>query len=140
MGYTPEEILPDGDDFTLAVNPFTGYPGKARKGTVAATLKNIAVLNQALLLDSQIGFEQVQETKEAITSLIASLKAIGIFDLFSIDEWLSDTLHAGRIYVAVLYLKQFPEDISDSVLFKLELIREKTKSKLLYSEIEMLIH
>jgi len=132
---TPEGILPDGDDFTLVVNPFSGSSGNARKGTVAATLNNIALLNKSL---SNAESDQNNEIKKAISSLIPSLKAVGIFDLFGIEEWINDTQQLGRIYVAVLYLKQYPNEITSGMKLKLQKIANSTQSVYLRNEIETL--
>lgn len=134
--FTPEEIFPAGEDYTIVVNPFTGLKGKARKATVAATLKNIALLNRLLLEDAE--FDHIQGINNAISSLIPSLKVIGIFDLFTLEEWVSDSRQLGRVYVAALYLKQFPDEMTDALFLKLKTIKQTVKSRALRSELDLI--
>lgn len=65
--FIPEDILPDGEEYAIAVNPFTGFEGKARKGTVAATLNNIALLDRLFLENRQQ--DQIEKVKKAIIEL-----------------------------------------------------------------------
>lgn len=132
--FTPEEIFPPGEDYTTVVNPFTGLAGKARKATVAATLNNIALLNRLLLENT--GSDQIQLINEAISKLIPSLKAVGIFDLFSLEEWASDDRQLGRIYVVALYLKQYPDEMTDYLALKFIKIKQSTKSLSLRAELD----
>ena len=55
---------------------------------MAATLNNIALLDRLLLENSEL--EQINQIKEEITKLLSSLKVVGIFDLFKLEEWISD--------------------------------------------------
>lgn len=130
--FTPEDILPDGDDHTLCINPFTGFQGKARKGTVAATLNNIALLDRLFLENANK--EQIPNITKAIVELMPSLKAVGIFDFFSPIEWI-DPKHPGRTYVALLYLKYYPEEVNREIIDKLQEI----KHPLLQSQIKSLL-
>jgi hypothetical protein len=132
--FTPEELFPAGEDYTIVTNPFTGLKGKARKATVAATLNNIAFLNRLLLENAEL--DQIQSIKEAIRKLIPSLKVIGVFDLFNLEEWISDDRQLGRIYVIALYLKQYPEEMTDPLALKLNEIKRGTKSLTLRSELD----
>ena len=134
--FTPEEILPIGDDYTMATNPFTGISGKARKGIIVATLNNIASLNQ--LLPSSKEIDQIEAIKKAITDLLPSLKVTGIFDLFSIKEWMSNPQQLGRIYTGVLYLKSYPEELTEQLMRQLKEIRANTSSLVLQKEIDQL--
>lgn len=134
---SPEDIFPDGEDYTIVVNPFTGFQGKARKATVAATLNNIALLNRLLIEDEKV--EDIQTTHEEISKLISSLKAIGVFDLFSLEEWLSDHRQVGRIYVAVLYLEHYRDEMTPDLILKLKEIKGSVESQALRSQIAKLI-
>lgn len=131
---SPEEIFPDGEDYTVVVNPFTGLKGKARKATVAATLNNIALLNRLLLENTEL--DQIRMINQAISKLIPSLKAIGVFDLFNLEEWVSDDRQLGRIYVVALYLKQYSDEMTDRLVLKLNEIKRRTKSLSLRSELD----
>lgn len=135
--FTPEDILPNGDDHTISVNPFTGFCGKARKGTVAATLNNIALLDRLFLDDT--GQEQISNIKKAVTKLIPSLKAVGIFDFFTPIEWINPE-HLGRTYVAILYLKYYPDGMNKEIADKLQGINLTIQNPLLQSEIQTLCH
>lgn len=134
--FTPEDVLPDGDDHTTAVNPFTGFHGRARKGTVAATLNNIALLDR--LFQENAGHDQIANVKKAIVELMPSLKAVGIFDLFNPIEWINDPKHLGRTYVALLYLKHYPEEISEEIVDKLKKIKQTVKIPFFQSELQSL--
>ncbi|CRX39206.1 DUF7709 family protein [Estrella lausannensis] len=131
---TPEDILPDGDDHTVATNPFTGFQGKARKGTVAATLNNIALLDG--LLQEDAGQDQIAEIKRAITELLPSLKATGIFDLFTPGEWICSQNHPGRVYVALLYLQHYPEEISEEIAHQLRELQRKVQNPYFQTELQ----
>jgi ferredoxin-fold anticodon binding domain-containing protein len=135
--FTPEDILPDGDDHTTAVNPFTGFKGRARKGTVAATLNNIALLNRLFLENAKE--DQIINIKKAIVELIPSLKAVGIFDLFNPQEWINnEPKYLGRTYVVLLYLKHYPEEIDEEITKKLKEIKKTAQSPFVQSELQSL--
>lgn len=135
---TPEELFPSGEDYTIVVNPFTGLKGKARKATVAATLNNIALLNQLLLENGEL--DHIQAIKKEISKLIPSLKVIGIFDLFNLEEWVGNTRQLGRVYVIALYLQQYPDEMTDNLALKLNKIEQSAKSPALSSEIEGILN
>lgn len=63
----PEDILPDGDDFTI----INGV--KARKGSIAAVLANIDSLES-----SNASEDDKKSAREAIQQLAPVLEAIGI--------------------------------------------------------------
>ena len=82
--FTPELILPTGVDSNLSTNPYTGEVGPARKGIIASTLNNIALLNTLLrkgdVFKHQIKIEVIIA---AIVPILPSLRVVGIFDLFT---------------------------------------------------------
>ncbi len=135
--FTPENLLPAGVDSAVVINPYTGESGAARKGTVAATLNNIALLN-TLLLDKNASNDsaRVQEIKDAIISLVPSLKVIGVFDLFSPEEWLLSDRQPGRVLAAVLYLQTYPEAITAPLKERLLKIQGHTHVNILSESIE----
>lgn len=133
---TPEEILPAGDDEAVVVNPFTGIAAKARKGTVAATLNNIALLERIL---KNGDFSEIVQIREAVTKLIPSLKVVGVFDLFNLEEWINDPNRLGRIYVVALYLKTYPEEMNEELISKLKAIQATTPSIPLKSLLEEIL-
>ncbi|HSX04287.1 MAG TPA: hypothetical protein VLG76_06115 [Rhabdochlamydiaceae bacterium] len=135
--FTPEEILPAGVDYAMAVNPFTGLTGKIRKATVAASLNNIALLNKLLVEDTEL--DQIRRIDKAISKLIPSLKVVGVFDLFSLDEWASNDLQLGRIYIVLIYLKQYPEEMTDRLASILKKIKKNTKSRSLRSKLDTIL-
>lgn len=118
---TPESVLPDGVDTMSVTNPFTGRSRPARKGTVAATLNNVALLNTKLqeknITDTD--WTLIQEIQSHIIKLLPSLDVIGVFDLFDAEEWISDT-QLGRTMTITLYLKENPSKVTDSVKKKLK--------------------
>jgi hypothetical protein len=133
--FTPENILPDGDDHTVSVNPFTGFRGRARKGTVAATLNNIALLDRLFL--ENIDQEQIVNVKKAVIELMPSLKAIGVFDFFNLIEWINPK-HLGRTYVALLYLKYYPDEVNKEIVDKLQEINQTIQNPFFQSELQSL--
>jgi len=136
--FTPEGILPEGVDSTVSVNPFTGESGFARKGTVAATLNNVALLNSLLQKNSDAAdLEEIRKITEAIEQLLPSLKVIGVFDLFTIQEWIATDYQPGRIYAALLYLKKYPECLDEAIVERLKKIKQTTSSDYLRSQIHL---
>lgn len=117
--FTPDLILPDGADTTVSVNPYTQETGPVRKGTVAATLSNIAVLNRLFSSPDSQKESLVIEITEAVQRLLPSLRVIGVFDLFSIEEWLGAHTQQGRLYVTALYLQRYPEEINEKIVGQL---------------------
>ena len=119
---TPENLLPDGVDAAMVTNPFTGNSAHARKGTVAAMLHNVALLNTKLqapeLSEKEWGL--VEELQNQITGLLPSLDVIGVFDLFNAEEWVSET-QLGRTMTITLYLKENPSKRTESLKNKLKL-------------------
>ena len=134
--FTPESVLPTGVDSTFSTNPYTGESGPARKGTVAATLNNIALLN-ALLSEKISSNDQIKAEAiiEAMTSLIPSLSFVGVFDLFTPEEWLSSKTQPGRVLAAVLYLQKYPQNITSEIKQRLLQIQAQTKIQILSAAI-----
>lgn len=129
---TPESVLPAGVDDTVISNPFTGESGYARKGTVGATLSNIALLNKALVETMTAEDKKyIQEVLENVRTLIPSLKVIGIFDVFNIEEWVSAPSQPGRVMVALLYLQRYPDALTPGIKNHLEALEKTTKIKML---------
>lgn len=126
--YTPEGILPAGVDDSIVVNPYTGDSGKARKGTVAATINNIALLNKLLLKpQSEVDNKAIKEIIQEIDMLIPSLNVLGLFDFFTVNEWLSNyKIQPGRALTAVRYLKQYPNQIDPSIQKSLDDVYHQT--------------
>lgn len=112
----PRDVLPDGIDASGVINPFTGEKGFARKGSIFSFYKNIASLDQLLVLPSS---EEVHKKIKNITSAIqgnmTALKALGLFDLFSPTEWLASTEHPGRVFAALQYLKSYPHLLTQEI-------------------------
>lgn len=127
---TPESLIPDGTDRTSFTNPFNGIQGEARKGTIGSTIINVARLNQ--LLDQKEMTDEERDEFQAICliekNLIESLNVLGMFDLFSPEEWLNSDIMPGRIYVIMLYLQTHPEQITPEMKKQLEHIAATAKS------------
>lgn len=136
--FTPEQVLPSGADSTTSTNPYTGESGPARKGTVAATLNNIALLNNLLSeKESPENEAKIETITEAIASLLPSLRVIGVFDMFTPEEWLSTKDQQGRALAAILYLQKYPQSITPSIKRHLERIRDQTKNKIILEAIDL---
>jgi hypothetical protein len=122
--FTPESVMPAGADSTISINPYTGESGFARKGTVAATLNNVARLNQLLSQEETPELKkEIVEISTAIAQLIPSLQAIGVFDLFEPTYWIGQGEQPGRILALSLYLKHYPEKYT--VALKEQLLKVK---------------
>lgn len=132
--YTPELLLPAGIDSAIGINPYTGESGGARKGTIATTINNAALLNK-LLLNEEKHAPQIREITRIMESLIPSMRVIGIFDFFSVEEWLSAKNQPGRVLIAVLYLKTFPKEVTPLIRQILEQIANTSDIPLLVQEI-----
>lgn len=127
--FTPEAVLPNGVDATISVNPYTGESGFVRKGTVAATIQNIALLNQLLAKPNDQDREQeIEQVSAEIERLIPSLKCIGVFDFFEPAEWIGSGEQPGRVLVAALYLKQYPDEMTEEIERKIQEISSSTPS------------
>lgn len=123
--FTPEAILPAGDDTTLAINPYTGESGTARKGIIAATLNNVVLLNNALTQEP-LNRDYINALEQAVRDLIVSLNNVGVFDLFTPYEWLASDDQPGRALVALLYLQHYPHKVNALITQKLHDIRDTT--------------
>lgn len=129
---TPEHILPAGVDTTLSVNPYTGESGQVRKGTVAATINNIAILNrllqEPLTLQTR---ENIEKTVKEIQGLLSSLRMVGMFDIFSPLEWISASSQPGRVLAIVLYMEKFPEKLTPEIKEQLGKVNDTSSSSYL---------
>lgn len=137
--FTPESILPEGVDSTISTNPYTGESGLARKGTVAATLNNVARLNHLLKQEETPELRQeIIEISSAINTLIPSLQAIGMFNFFEPDFWISRGEQPGKVIVICLYFKHYPEKYTAELREKLGNVRSETSSCYLREQIDAL--
>jgi hypothetical protein len=140
LAFTPENVLPQGQDFSKSVNPYTGESGLARKGTVAASLNNVALLNKLLKpANNQAELEQIKEIIGAINKLVPSLVVIGMFNLFELEEWITSKDQTGRIVAAVLCLQQYPEKLTPAIKAKLLSILAATDVPVLRDEISKVL-
>lgn len=137
--FTPESVLPNGIDSTISTNPYTGESGETRKGTVAATLNNVALLNKLLLAEPFTNTDKIEKLIIINTSLVPSLRVIGLFNMFSVDEWLASNEQPGRILTAVLYLQKYPKEITPAIRNRLLQIQKQTKIKMLSDAINLAI-
>lgn len=75
-------------------------------GTVAAFMKNLKAYEECAEAESsgKLSPEEVQDKKKSIESEIRQslplLKKLGMFELFSVEEWGSNTARASRKFVA----------------------------------------
>lgn len=136
--FTPESVLASGVDAATSVNPYTGESAEGvRKGTVAATLNNVVLLNK-IMLSSQTerNLGKYEQILGNIQSLIKSLSAIGMFHFFTIDEWLAANDQPGRQVVALLYLQNYTSELTTARQAQLQHIQATTKSDLLRDAIK----
>jgi hypothetical protein len=135
--FTPESILPAGVDSTISTNPYTGESGNVRKGTVAATLNNVARLNQLLSQEETAERKkEIMEISTAIDQLIPSLQIIGIFDLFEPIHWIGNGEQPGRILALSLYFKQYPEKYTSVLREQLFNVKKKISSPYLREQLD----
>ncbi len=126
---TPEVILPDGVDATISINPYTGESGLVRKGTAAATIQNIALLNQHMAKPNDpVTDQEIEKVSSEIGRLIPSLTYIGVFDFFEPIEWIGSSEQPGRVLAAALYLKQHPGEMTEEIERKIQDISTSTPS------------
>jgi hypothetical protein len=100
---TPQDVLKDNEEgMRLPDGTFI------RKGTIKATIDNIEILNRIFQLPfSSKRHAQIKEASKPIVELIPALHKVGIFDFFTIHEWLQNEKNLGRILVALLYLGKY---------------------------------
>ena len=134
--FTPEAILPDGQNTTISTNPYTGESRSVRKGVVAATLNNVAILNKMIASDASE--KELQPIIIEITKLIPSLHYVGIFNMFTPEEWLNSETQPGRVLAGILFLELYPVKITDDIKGILKGIKAKTQYKILIKEIAKL--
>ncbi len=121
--------MPAGVDSNISTNPYTGESGDTRKGTVAATLNNVARLNQLLFQEETAQIkEEIIEISGSIDQLIPSLKVIGVFDLFEPIYWIGSGEQPGRLLALSLYFKQYPEKCTPSLQAELLKVKENVSS------------
>ena len=132
----PSTVLPDGIDSAILTNPYTFESGHARKGTIASTINNVALLNILMKKDQK---EDIEKAAAPIRELISSLKVTGMFDIFTPLEWLSASDQLGRVLVGVFFLQANPQEKTEKIQEKLSQIYEKTTSAYLKNQIEILI-
>lgn len=103
-GVKPEDVLSDSASF-IELNGV-----QARKGSIGASISNINELNM-LAVDSHLSCEnqKLQAILADQIDLMPALYAVGMFDLFSINEWLVPKQGEGRVWLGVLLLEIHPE-------------------------------
>lgn len=92
------------------------------------------MLNKMLI--SNAPQEDIQAVSNEVKKLLPSLKVIGVFDLFNIEEWLNTNNQPGRILVVTLYLQQYPSLLTGDIKNSLRNIVAVTKFNILKNEID----
>jgi len=87
-------------------------------------------------LTNQTSSEQIITS---IVSLLDSLKIIGVFNLFTPKEWLSDKEQPGRILAGLLYLQKYPQYVTPEIKYTLLDLQTHNKNKILSSYIEQVL-
>lgn len=142
--FTPEKMLPAGIDEAEVTNPYTGEKRKARKGTVAATINNIALLNKLLLEPNSSATSEklIKESIEEMRKLMPSLKVIGVFNIFIPEEWLNiqDSNQWGRTTCVLLYLEKYPDIINSKIKSRIKAIEKASPPEVITNIINELKH
>ena len=115
----PEDVLTDRTNHAQ----FSGGV-RGRKGSIAATLKNIQIFDQHLKKREEIVLPDMEQAIEDQKELLPVMRGVGIMELFSIEEWLQSEDALGRVFYALMYLEAFPEKISKPVIQRLSEILE----------------
>ncbi|MBA3812896.1 MAG: hypothetical protein H0X26_00145 [Alphaproteobacteria bacterium] len=111
MATTAEQIFEKG----LESSAHQGI--EVRKGTIKALIEN------ALYLDAHLkdgdSDPQVFSCINDIRDSIIGLNAVGVFDTFLAPDWFHDEDKPGNIMAGVLYLQQFPQEMTREIKEKL---------------------
>jgi len=86
---------------------------KIRKGTIGTMMKNVALIETNK--DPSKRAQILREIESDVGELVPSLKALGMFEFFTILEWLQNPKREGRVLVGLLYLQQFPDELTREV-------------------------
>ncbi|MBN8511673.1 MAG: hypothetical protein J0L79_01395 [Rickettsiales bacterium] len=134
---TEKTLLPDGVEAINAKNPYTGEEGLIRKGTVNSVIQNVAMLDRFFQSKGATA-DALKKFDHDIKPFMDSIWTTGIFNLFSILEWLSDSNKPGRIYMSILVLKHYPNLLTSEIHARLCFVGRETKISLLKKEIIIL--
>lgn len=127
---TPEEFFPNG----LESNANKGR--EVRKGTIKALIENALYLDVHLKKD--ISDQKVLSSIKDIRASIKDLNAVGVFETFPAEDWFQYADKPGNMMVGVLYLQQFPDQMTPELKKKLDSL-SKIVSPHLRAEILKLI-
>lgn len=118
----PSDVLQEKENFKVVrgVN--------VRKGTVAATIQNISILNNLMLNNGDE--KEIAQLVEEQRPLCKGLWAIGLTEVQPIPLWINDPNQPGRTLVAVIMLQECPQLITKEVREYLQKIRAKQHSSL----------
>lgn len=102
----PQDAIQDGANETVTESGLS-----VRKGTIYATILNIRQFDQLIKESNSLEkSEKIEKIIQDINSVIPALESVKLFELFSVEEWLTYIPgHEGRLLVGLLYLQQFPE-------------------------------
>lgn len=127
---TPQDLLPDGQD-KATINGVT-----VRKGSIASLIENVRLLNEMLLGDKPT--EGAQGLMDDIRVALPVQKTFHVFDVFSVEDWISNGGRPGNVLAGVLYLQQYPNAMTDKVHNRLVALSQ-TAHPVLRNEIAKLI-
>ena len=127
---TAEEFFPEG------LESSTNNGVDVRKGTIKALIENALYLD--VHLKNGVSDEKTLSSIKDIRDSIAGVKAVGVFEVFPAIDWFQYEVKPGNMMVGVLYLQQFPDQMTAELQQKLVLL-PKTTSPLLRAEIAKLI-
>lgn len=140
LAITAEEILSNEANSSISINPITKEQGEVRKGTIAATIANSLLLDELIAKPSLTDQQQQQLVKAIIDldDLIISGNYVGIYDFFTVEEWLNNTQRHGRVMAALLFLAKYPSRLNKNIIDHLNALK-LTSPKLISNQIEQVL-
>ncbi|AZL15800.1 hypothetical protein [Rickettsiales endosymbiont of Stachyamoeba lipophora] len=140
LAVTNDQVLANEVDSSISVNPITGEKGEVRNGTLAATMVNAVEIGKLLskVQLTQEEFKQFEELENQQKELIPYAKLTGIYDFFTVDEWMSDKSNLGRLYTGLLALERFPELLTKERKTFLKRVAKKTPNPQIKAKIKVL--
>ncbi len=109
---------------------------EVRKGTIKALIENALYLD--VHLKNGASDPKVFSCIKDIRDSIIALNAVGVFETFLVPDWFHDEGKPGNIMAGVLYLQQFPKEVTMELKKKLISLSKKAPS-LLRAEITKLL-
>jgi len=119
-----ENVMKDEENIAKLINPYTGESFEGRKGSIAATIKNIATLNK--MIKERTKTEELNQAINEFSKLMDVCNAAGMFDLFEPQEWLNSREQPGRVLAAIILLQKHPQKANKESLEILKKLQHDT--------------